>query len=83
MAREKFLRKCYFYHGMIEVSTLESFAKIVFSLDKYRFKNMGWNSVSAIQHILTSTKNASLFITDFLAVIYKNEQPRTASLCRG
>ena len=33
--------------------------------------------------ILTSTKNASLIITDFLAMIYKNEQPRTASLCRG
>ena len=33
--------------------------------------------------ILTSTKNASLFITDFLAMIYKNEQPRYASLCRG
>ena len=23
------------------------------------------------------------FIYDFLAMIYKNEQPRTASLCRG
>ena len=33
--------------------------------------------------ILTSTKNASLVITDFLAMIYKNEQPRTATLCRG
>ena len=33
--------------------------------------------------ILTSTKNASLIITDFLVMIYKNEQPRTASLCRG
>ena len=33
--------------------------------------------------ILTSTKNASLIITDFLAMIYKNEQPPTASLCRG
>ena len=33
--------------------------------------------------ILTSTKNASLIITDFLAMIHKNEQPRTASLCRG
>ena len=33
--------------------------------------------------ILTSTKNASLIITDFLAMVYKNEQPRTASLCRG
>ena len=28
-------------------------------------------------------KNASLIITDFLAMIYKNEQPHTASLCRG
>ena len=37
----------------------------------------------ALNHILTSTKNASLIITDFLAMIYKNEQPRTASLCRG
>ena len=35
------------------------------------------------QDILTSTKNASLIITDFLAMIYKNEQPRTAILCRG
>ena len=26
----------------------------------------------------TSTKNASLIITDFLAMIYKKEQPRTA-----
>ena len=34
-------------------------------------------------HILTSTKNASLIITNFLAMLYKNEQPRTASLCRG
>ena len=34
-------------------------------------------------NILASTKNASLIITDFLAMIYKNEQPRTASLCRG
>ena len=34
-------------------------------------------------NILTSTKNASLLITDFFAMIYKNEQPRTASLCRG
>ena len=33
--------------------------------------------------ILTSTKNASLIITDFLVMIYKNEQPRTASLCSG
>ena len=29
--------------------------------------------------ILTSTENASLIITDFLAMIYKNEHPRTAS----
>ena len=35
------------------------------------------------QHILTSTKNTSLIITDFLSMIYENEQPRTASLCRG
>ena len=34
-------------------------------------------------NILTSTKNASLIITDFLAMIYKNEQPPTASLWRG
>ena len=34
-------------------------------------------------YILTSTKNASLIITAFLAMIYKNEQPSTASLCRG
>ena len=32
------------------------------------------------KNILTSTK---LIITDFLAMIYKNEQLRTASLCRG
>ena len=30
--------------------------------------------------LLTSTKNASLIITDFLAVIKENEQRRTASL---
>ena len=42
------------------------------------------NTLISIKHnILTSTKNASLIITDFLAMIYKNEQPRTASLCRG
>ena len=34
-------------------------------------------------YILTSTKNASLIITDFLAMIYKNEQPCTVSVCRG
>ena len=34
-------------------------------------------------NILPSTKNASLIITDFLAMVYKNEHPRTASLCRG
>ena len=34
-------------------------------------------------HILTSTKNASLIMTDFVAMMYKNEQSRTASLCRG
>ena len=34
-------------------------------------------------NILTSTKNASLIITDFLAMIKENEQWRTASLCRG
>ena len=31
------------------------------------------------QYILTSTKNASIIITDFLAMIIKNEQRRTAS----
>ena len=30
-----------------------------------------------------STKNATLIITDFLVMIYKNEHPCTASLCRG
>ena len=34
-------------------------------------------------YILTSTKNASLIITDFLAMIKENEQRRTDSLCRG
>ena len=33
-----------------------------------------------LESILTSTKNASLIITDYLAMIYKNEKPRTASL---
>ena len=33
-----------------------------------------------MQCILTSTKNASLVITDFLAMVYKNEQPCTAYL---
>ena len=32
--------------------------------------------------ILTSTKNASLIITVFLAMLYEHEQPRTAYLCR-
>ena len=38
-----------------------------------------------IIYILISTKNASLIITDFSAMIYKKKQPRrpTASLCRG
>ena len=44
MAKEKFLKKCYFSMKRIVVSTLES-------LDKYRFRNMGENSVSAKQHI--------------------------------
>ena len=34
-------------------------------------------------YILTSTKNASLIITDFLAMIIENAQRHTASLCRG
>ena len=33
--------------------------------------------------ILTSTKNASHIITDFLVMVYKSEQPRTVSLCVG
>ena len=41
------------------------------------------NKESKLYYILTLTKNASLIITDFLAIIYKNDQPRTASLCRG
>ena len=32
---------------------------------------------------LTLTKHASLITTDFLAMIYKNEQPSFAYLCRG
>ena len=36
-----------------------------------------------LYNILTSTKNASLIITDFLAMVYKNEQSRNASLYRG
>ena len=31
--------------------TLDLSTKPVFSLDKYQLKNMGWNSVFAIQHI--------------------------------
>ena len=42
-----------------------------------------YRSGSVLFAIMMSTKNASLIITDFLAMIYKNEQPRTASLCRG
>ena len=38
---------------------------------------------SFLKDILTSTKNASLNITNVLAMINKNDQPRTASLCRG
>ena len=40
-------------------------------MDKYFKKSLQ-------QCILKSTKKASLIITDFLAMIYKNEQPRTA-----
>ena len=36
-----------------------------------------------LYYIQTSTKNASLIITYFLTMIYKTEQPHTASLCRG
>ena len=39
--------------------------------------------IGKIVYILTSTKNASLSITDFLAMIKVNEQRRTASLYRG
>ena len=55
----------------------------------YRFKNCNQSGIDRYLHIsvpaniLTSTKNASLIITDFLAMIHKNEQPHTASLCRG
>ena len=42
-----------------------------------RDSNFKWDN------ILTSTKNASLIITDVLAIIKGNEQWRTASLCRG
>ena len=41
-----------------------------------------WWKIPSI-NILTSTKNATLIITDFLAVIKENEQRRTASLCGG
>ena len=43
------------------------------------------NGFQNITHkcILTSTKNASLIITDFLAMIKEKEQRRTASLCSG
>ena len=42
-----------------------------------------FGQVTLNKYILTSAKNASLIITDFLAVIKENEQRRTASLCRG
>ena len=51
-------------------------------LRKFR-KLFEFNHKSVEIYILTSTKNASLIITDFIAMIYKNKQPRTASLCRG
>ena len=41
MAREKFLRKCFISMERIVVSTLELSTKMFFSLDKYRFRNMG------------------------------------------
>ena len=35
-------------------------------------------------HIYTDVnKNASLIITDFLTMVYKNKQPQPAYLCRG
>ena len=49
-------------------------------------KNMLTHYCRCVQRfscILTSTKDASLIITDFLAMICKNEQPRTGYLCRG
>ena len=52
-----------------------------FPIEKY-ILNKSENSTLQLS-ILTSTKNTSLIITDFLAMIYKNEQSRTASLCRG
>ena len=42
-----------------------------------------FNEIMNKRYILTSTKNASLIITDFLAMIKENEQRRTDSLCRG
>ena len=48
---------------------------------KYYIAEQATNYIN--QYILTSIKNASLIITDVLAMIYKNEQPRTAFLCRG
>ena len=42
-----------------------------------------YGAILTVGTILTSTKNASLIITDFLAMIKENEQLRTASLCRG
>ena len=45
-------------------------------------EGINW-SCSRMSNILTSTKNASLIITDFLAMVKENGQWRTASLCRG
>ena len=41
MAREKFLRKRYFSTERIVGSALELSSKMFFSLDKYRFRNIG------------------------------------------
>ena len=64
----------YFYK-----SSRLSFPWVPFYLNKF---NKTFTNIHSI-YILKSTKNALLIITDFLAMIYKNEQPRFTSLIRG
>ena len=69
-----------FIHRLVN---LESAAATQHEFIRDIYRIFGKYSLLTYLHILTSTKNASLIITDFLAVIKENEQRCNASLCRG
>ena len=61
------------------------FAAPLIRRERERLQKLRENSTGIWQrgNMLTSAINVSLIMSDFLAMIYKNEQPRTASLYRG